>query len=176
MSNNRLFTVTFSQDDIAEIIQNLNSGKAHGHDNISIRVLKICGSAIYEPLAIIFKQCLDTSIFLSEWKKGNIVPIHKKGDKKTLKNYLPVSLLPICGKILERLMFNEMFKFFIENELILSNQSGFKPGNSCVNQHLMRPSHMRFINLLTKLMRLGVFSLTSRKHLTNLGTMVSFSN
>ena len=94
----------------------------------------MCGSAIYKPLAIIFKQCVDTAIFPSEWKKGNIVPIHKKGDKQTLKNYRPVSLLPICGKILERLMFNEMFKFFIENELISSNQSGFKPGDSCVNQ------------------------------------------
>ena len=97
-------------------------------------MLKICGSAIYKPLAIIFKQCVDTGIFPSEWKKGNIVPIHKKGDKQTLKNYRPVSLLPTCGKALERLMFNEMFKFFIENEFVSSNQSGFKPGDSCVNQ------------------------------------------
>ena len=134
LTNNRLSSVTFSQDDIAKIIQNLDSGKAHGHDNTSIRMLKICGSAIYKPLAIVFKWCVGTGIFPSELKKGNIVPIHKKGDKQTLKNYRPVSLLPICGKILERLMFNEMFKFFIENELISSNQSGFKPGDSCVNQ------------------------------------------
>ena len=84
-------------------------------------MLKICGSAVYMPLPIIVKRCVDTCIFPSEWKEGNIVPIHKKGDKQTLKNYRPVSLLPICGKILERLMFNEMFKFFIENELISSN-------------------------------------------------------
>ena len=103
-------------------------------------MLTICGSATYKPLAINFKQCVDTGIFPSEWKKGNIVPIHKKGDKQTLKNYRPVSLLPICGKILERLMFNGMFNFFIENELISSNQSGFKPGNSCVNQ-LMSVTH-----------------------------------
>ena len=94
----------------------------------------MCGSAIYKPLAIIFKQCVDTAIFPSEWKKGNIVPIHKKGDKQTLKNYRPVSLLPICRKILERLIFNEMFDFFIENELISSNRSGFKLDDSCVNQ------------------------------------------
>ena len=134
LTNNRLSSVTFSQDNIAKIIQNLDSGKAHGHDNISIHILKICGSAIYEPLAIIFKQCVDTGIFPSEWKKGNIVPIHKKGGKQTLKNYRPVSLLPVCRKILERFMFKEMLSFFIENELILSNQSGFKPGDSCVNQ------------------------------------------
>ena len=91
-------------------------------------MLKMCGFAIYKTLAITFKQCVDTGIVLSEWEKGNIVPIHKKGDKQTLKNYRPVSLPPICGEILEP------FKFFIKNELISSNQSGFKPGDSCVNQ------------------------------------------
>ena len=53
-----------------------------------------------------------------------------------LQNYHPVSLLLIGGKILERLMFNEMFEFFIENKLISSSQSGFKPGDSCINQLL----------------------------------------
>ena len=81
-------------------------------------MLKVCGPSIYKPL-IIFNQCLETGVFPSEWKKGNIVPIHKKGDKQTLKNYRPVPLLLICGKILERLMFNEMFEFFIENNLFL---------------------------------------------------------
>ena len=49
-------------------------------------------------------------------------------------NYCPVSLLPICEKILELSTFNGTFKFFIENELISSNQSDLKPGDSCVNQ------------------------------------------
>ena len=99
-------------------------------------MLKVCGPSIYKPLEIIFSQCLETGVFPSEWKRGNIVPIHKKGDKLTLKNYRPVSLLPICGKILERLMFNEMVKFFIENKLISSSQSGFKMGDTCTNQLL----------------------------------------
>ena len=78
--------------------------------------------------------------------KANIVPIHKKGDKQTLENYRPVSLLPICGKILERLMFNEMFNFFIENKRISRNHSGIKLGDSCINQlvsitHEMYESH-----------------------------------
>ena len=64
-------------------------------------------------------------------EKKNVVPIHKKDDKQCFKNYRPISLLPIYGKIFEKLVFNEMFKFFIENELISLNQSGFKPGDSC---------------------------------------------
>ena len=97
-------------------------------------MLKVCVSSIYEPLEIIFNQCLETGVFTSEWKKGNIAPIHKKGDKKI--NYRPVSLQPICGRILERLMCNEMFEFFIENKLISASQSGFKSGDSCINQLL----------------------------------------
>ena len=99
-------------------------------------MLKVCGPSIYKPLKIILNKCLETCVLSSEWKRGNIIPIHKKGDKHTLKNYRPVSLLPICGKILETLMFNEMFQFFIENKLISSSQSGFKPGDSCINQLL----------------------------------------
>ena len=99
-------------------------------------MLKIYRFSIYKPLEMIFKQCIDTGVFPSEWKKGNIVPIRKKRDKKTLENYSPVSLLPICGKILERLLFNEMFNFIIENKLISSNQSGLKSDDSCINQLL----------------------------------------
>ena len=70
------------------------------------------------------------------WKKVNILSVHKKGDKQCLKNYRPVSLLAICGQILERLIFHEMFRFLIENNLIFSSQPGFKPGDSCINQLL----------------------------------------
>ena len=66
----------------------------------------------------------------------NVVPVHKRDDKQNVKNYQPVSLLPNFGKIFERLVCNEMYSFFIENDLISSNQSGFKQGNSCINQLL----------------------------------------
>ena len=92
--------------------------------------------AICEPLQILFNIALISGSSPSDWKTANIVPIHKKGDKQTLKNYRPVSLLPICGKIFKRLIFNEMFKFFFDNKLITTNQFGFKPSDSCINQLL----------------------------------------
>ena len=45
-------------------------------------------------------------------------------------------MLPICGNIFARLIYNSLFEFFIDNELISSNQSGFKAGDSCINQLL----------------------------------------
>ena len=71
---------------------------------ITIPVLKLCGEAICRPLNIIFKMCLNTGKFPSEWKKDNVVPIHNKDDKQNVKNYRPVSLLPIYGKIFECLI------------------------------------------------------------------------
>ena len=131
-----VYTLNFSNNDIEKTIQSLDPNKAHGHDKISIRMIKICGKSICKPLQLIFNQCTDTGSFLLEWQKAIIVPIHKKGDKQCLKNYQPVSLLPICGKMLERLIFNEIFRFLIENNWISSNQSGFKPRDSCINQLL----------------------------------------
>ena len=97
---------------------------------------KICGDSICRPLSINFKTCLRTGIFPLEWKKANIVPIYKKGDKQTVIHYRPVSLLPICGRIFERLLYNEMLNFFLENDLISPKQSGFRSGDSCINQLL----------------------------------------
>ena len=58
-------------------------------------------------------------------KKANAVPTFKKGD-----NYRSVSLLPVCGKVFEQLLYNTMFSFFSENDLISPKQSGFRTGDS----------------------------------------------
>ena len=68
------------------------------------------------------------------WKKSNIVPVHKKEDKQLLQNYRPASLLPILGKILEKLLFNSIFKYLQEKNLLCENQSGFIPYDSCEYQ------------------------------------------
>ena len=105
VTDKRLSTVTFLAKDIGKIIQNLGSNKAHGHDNLSISMLKICGDSICVPLKVIFKQALLNCVFLSEWKKGILFPFTKRATNKILKSYRPVSLLPICGKIFEKDLF-----------------------------------------------------------------------
>ena len=76
----------------------LDPNKAHGHGKISIRMIKICSTSICKSLRLIVNHWIDNGIYPCEWKKTNVVPIYKKGDKQTLKNCRPVSLLPICSK------------------------------------------------------------------------------
>ena len=107
-TDNKLSSLHFEDSDIIKIIRSLDTSKAHGNDDISIRMLKICDSAIIRPLSIIYRNCICQNTFPDMWKKSNICPIHKKGDKQVINNYRPVSLLPICGKVFERLIFNSV--------------------------------------------------------------------
>ena len=112
----------------------LQTLSAHG-DMYSIWMLKLCDKSNCKPLNIIITSCLAQAIFPSEWKKANAIPIHKK-NKQCVKNYRPVSLLPIWTKVLNCIIYNMKFTYFIENNLISENQSGFKPGDSRVSQLL----------------------------------------
>ena len=99
----RISSFDISKDEIIKIIRSLDPNKAHGHDGISIRMPKLCASSMSKPLFLLFKYSLENECFPNEWKKANIVPIHKKGDKQLIQNYRPLSFLPICGKIFEKL-------------------------------------------------------------------------
>ena len=132
--NETLSSLEIIASDIGKIIKALKVKKAHGHDEISIRMLKLCESAITEPLYLIFKNCLSSNTFPDVWKKANVIPLHKKGDKQVLKNYRPVPLLPVCGKIFEKLIFNASYSFFEDHKLLNPCQSGFSKNNSCINQ------------------------------------------
>ena len=59
-----------------------------------------------------------------------LTPIFQKGDNQLIQNYRPISLLPICGKIFAKIVFNN----FTTHQLISKNQSGFRPGDSTTNQ------------------------------------------
>ena len=99
-------------------------------------MIKLCGKSITYPLKLIFEASLQEGTFPSCWKKANVVPVHKKEDKNLLKNYRPISLLPIFGKIFERILFKDLFNYFHKNQFFTKCQSGFLPGDSCISQLL----------------------------------------
>ena len=97
-------------------------------------MIKLCASSILKPLHLIFSNCLETESFTKEWKKVNLISVHEEGDKQLITNYGPVSLLPICGEVFEKIIFNSLFVYLNNNNLLNSNQSGFRPSDSCVIQ------------------------------------------
>ena len=140
LTEKRISQLEFDTDDIEKIIKSLNPNKAHGFDGISIQMIQLCSAAISKPLYLLFKNSFINGVFPDGWKRANVVPIHKKNDKQTISNYRPISLLPICSKIFERIIFNSLYKYLDENNLLTTNQSGFRSNNSCVHQ-LIKITH-----------------------------------
>ena len=99
-------------------------------------MLLLCGESVALPLQIIFTNILSTGIYPNFWKLANVTPIHKKSEKQKINNYRPISLLPICSKIFEKIIFNHLYRFLTTNNLITKKQSGFRPGDSTTNQLL----------------------------------------
>ena len=78
LTDSSLDSITISGTDILKTIRSLDINKAHGHDDISIRMLKICDGAIVEPLKILFVNSVNQAVFPSRWKKANVILVHKK--------------------------------------------------------------------------------------------------
>ena len=84
--------------------------------------------------------CLETGSYPQTWKMANVLPVHNKESRLIKTNYRLISLLPICGKIFEKLIFDTIYGYVCINNLLTPNQSGFRPGDTMVNQ-LMSITH-----------------------------------
>ena len=128
--------INIDRGKVLHLICALDSKKASGCDSISVSMIKICDMSIVELLCLIFEKCLETGSYPSIWKKANVIPIHKKESRQNKCNYRPTSLLPIFGKAFEKILFDGIFTHLNEHGPITSKQSGFRPGDSSINQLL----------------------------------------
>ena len=80
---------------------------------------------------------LNTECFCKESKKVSIIPVNKKCYKQLISNYRPVSLLPICGNVFEKIFLIWLFDYLNNSNLLCSIQSEFSPDDSYIHQHVL---------------------------------------
>ena len=148
LTNEKIEQIPIENEHIVSLIRKLNSNKANGSDGISGQMLLLCEDSVVLPLRIIFGNILSTGTYPDIWKFANVTPIFKKGDKQLIANYRPISILPLCGKIFEKIIFNYLYKHLTTHHLIAKNQSGFRPGDSTTNQliGLVDEIHQAFVS------------------------------
>ena len=142
-----------NQYEIMEIIKELKNGKA---SDIPIHVIKKSSGIISPYLANYFNHCMHTGIFPDELKLGKITPIYKKDNAELFENYRPISILPVFGKIFEKLIYQRLYSFLTSKGIISENQFGFKKGHS--TSHALNYSVDHIESLLKKKKHvLGIF-------------------
>ena len=117
-------------EEVEKIISGLKNSKSSGTDFINTWVIKLVAREILPAITHIVNLSLSQSEFPSLWKLAKVVPLLKKGDPLTAKNYRPVALLPIFSKILEKAVFLQLVEYLDSNSLLSPNHHGSRQGHN----------------------------------------------
>ena len=114
---------------ILSIVEDLNDSAA-GCDGMPASIIKKVIGYIVEPFCHICNCTLDSGIFPTKLKIAKVSPIYKKDCKNDLKNYRPISVLPVFSKIIEKVINIQLIHYLETNNLLNRSQFGFRAGMS----------------------------------------------
>ena len=140
-----IFLYECSSEDVLTVIKDFECDKA---SDISVRVLKRIAPYIAGHLSGFINKFIQLGIFPKILKIGKISPVYKKGDSQLFDNYRPISVLPILGKIFEKILYDRLYSFFTSKNVIHSKQFGFRKNHS--TGHAINYSVDKIINELQK--------------------------
>ena len=159
MNNDVESSFSFSQissRDVFLTLKNLKNKSSSGFDGLNTIFLKRINSNIAYPLSIIINQSLNTGIIPDQLKTAKIIPLFKKNDDSIFDNYRPIALLPTFSKILEKVVYNQIYKYLDDNNLISPSQHGFRKNHS-TETAVIELKHYLKSNMNKKHVPIGLF-------------------
>ena len=131
-----LSDIHFTEENVLKAIKGLNPNKSPGPDGIHPKLLVECKDQLKIPLTKILNKSMTNGEIPKQWKKANVTPIYKSGNKHKPENYRPISISSVCSNIMQRIVKNNITEHMIRNDLFSKHQFGFMKGKSCPLQLL----------------------------------------
>ena len=117
-------------EEISKLIKQLEIHKAPGSDGISAYIVKKTENLIAPKLVKLFNDCIETAVFPTILKIAKVIPLHKGGEKCEPTNYRPISLLPLFGKLFEKVLQKQFITHLTKNNILTDHQFGFRESHS----------------------------------------------
>jgi len=110
LSSNGDHNFFITEDELVDAFTHLKPSKAQGFDELPSKVIKHLAPVVLHPTLWLFNCIIETACIPAAWKVSRIVPVHKKGDKKNVANYRPISNISGLSKIFERCLITKLRK------------------------------------------------------------------
>ena len=127
---NSFFLTPVQPNDVNNCIFHLKATSAPGHDQFSPLIIKENKDCIVHPLTYVINLSLRQGYIPPDWKRGHVTPIFKAGERDNMSNYRPISVLPVFSKILERIVYDKVFSYLNDLDVLSNKQFGFRRGHS----------------------------------------------
>jgi len=120
LSNATFSFKSCSSNEVRKLLEKLESKKSTGLDKLPPKMLKIEAGVLALSLAFLFNQSISSGIVPTEWKLARVTPIFKKGKRQVVNNYRPISIIPALAKVYERIIYDQLFKYLSDNDLLVN--------------------------------------------------------
>ena len=117
--------------------------KNGGLKDIPVKFLKLCNQHVSPLLSYLFNMCINNAVFPDDLKVARVIPVYKKGPRDRICNHRPISIMPNICKIYENLLYKRISYYLNSNNLLSSNQFGFRKG---------RNTEVAILNLVNRLL------------------------
>ena len=121
---------TVTEEKVRKAMLSLKRKTSAGKDGISQEQLILGTDVLVIPLTRIINESIFTGEDSKKWKEAIVTPILKKGEATKKENYRPVSCLSVASKVMEKIVCNQVTRFFKVHKLLPDNQHGFRAKRS----------------------------------------------
>ena len=115
---------------VRSLLKSLSSSRSLACDELDSYSIKLAADVIATPLHHIMTLSMLQQRFPTQWKYAKVVPLHKKESTLERKNYRPVAILSPLSKILEKIVYEQLYGYFTRNKILHSNLHGFRKNRS----------------------------------------------
>ena len=126
-------TIVVDRLELLKLLKDLNTTKSSAIENLSSRLVKDSLVCLIDQFLFLVNLSFRTGTFPTDCKKAIIIPLPKDGDLSNCNNYRPISLLPVPGKIIEKIYHSRLMSYLEDNHILTDKQGGFRKNNSTIN-------------------------------------------